>query len=137
MSGGIGEIYIYFFLGGEGQVTGGLGWPRGLVASAHFEPDWRALKTKGGTNLIFEKALEGEVEFNVAVGEEDEGGGGDGSLGHIEDANAFRHGDAGALEIYPVEEAVHLAGSDALAALGGNAEDGVENAGDVAALGGG
>ena len=131
MNGGIGGIFF------AGQVTTGSVWPRSLVASAHFEPNWRALKTEGGANLIFEKALEGEVEFDVAVGEEDEGGGSDSGLGHIEDTNAFRHGDAGALEIDAIEEAVHLAGSDAFAALGGNAEDGVENAGDGAALSGG
>jgi hypothetical protein len=68
------------------------------------------------------------VQLDVAVGEEDEGGRGDGGLGHVEDANALGHGHRRALEVDLVEEAVHLPGGDALAALGGHGHDLVQHA---------
>ncbi len=124
------------FQGSDG--TGGDLFSRGsFVAGTDFEPDGRAFKAEGGADLILEKTLERKVQFDGAVGEEDEGWRRDGSLSHVVNADAFGHGNAGALEIDFVEEAIHLAGGDALAALGGDAEDHVENAGDIAAFGGG
>ena len=57
------------------------------------------------------------MQLYVLVREEDEGGGGDGGLRHIVDADAAVHRDRGLLEVYVGEEAVHLAGGDALAPL--------------------
>src|SRR5580698_7117622 len=110
---------------------------RSFVAGTDLEPDRCAFKPKCCTNLVFEEALEGKMQLDVTVGEKDESGWGNGGLGHVEDADALRHGDAGALEIDLVEEAIHLAGGDALAALGGDAQNRVENARDVAAFSGG
>ncbi len=91
----------------------------------------RAGEAEGGAELILKEALEGEVEFDGAVGEEDEGGWGDGGLGHIEDAHAAGHGDGGALEVEFADEAVHLSGGDALAALAGDEGNLLEEAADV------
>jgi len=77
------------------------------------------------------------VEGDVAVGEEDEGGRGDGGLGHVIDADAAVDGDRGALEVDGGEEAVHLAGGDALAALAGDEFDLAEELLDAEAGGGG
>jgi len=77
------------------------------------------------------------VETDVAVGEEDEGGRGDGGLGHVIDADAAIDGDRGALEVDVGEEAVHLAGGDALAALAGDEFDLLEELLDAEAGGGG
>ena len=77
------------------------------------------------------------METDVAVGEEDEGGRGDGGLGHIVDADAAVDGDRGALEVDFGEEAVHLAGGDALAALAGDEFDLLEELLDAEAGGGG
>ena len=111
---------------------------RGLfVAGAEFEPDGGADEAEGGADLVGEEALEGEVEFDVAVGEEDEGGRGDGGLGHVVDVDAAVHGDGGALEVDVGEEAVHLAGGDALAALAGDEFDFLEERLDALAGGGG
>ena len=61
----------------------------GFVASADFEPDGCAFKAEGGADLVFKKTLEGEVELDVAVGKEDEGGRSDGSLRHVVNADAL------------------------------------------------
>lgn len=108
-----------------------------FVAGVGFEPDGGADEAEGGADLVGEEALEGEVETDVAVGEEDEGGGGDGGLGHIVDADAAVHGDGGALEVDFGEEAVHLAGGDALATLAGDQFDFLEERLDARACGGG
>ena len=102
-----------------------------------FEPDGGADEAEGGADLVGEEALEGEVELDVAVGEEDEGGRGDGGLRHIVDADAAVHGDRGALEVDAGEEAVHLAGGDALAALAGDEFNFLEERLDAGAGGGG
>ena len=73
------------------------------------------------------------MECGGAVGEEDESWGRDGGLGHVEDADALRVGDASAFEVDVLEEAVHLAGGDALTALAGDEFDGVEDFGRVIA----
>ena len=108
-----------------------------LVSWADFEPDGGADEAEGGADLVGEEALEGEVELDVLVGEEDEGGWGDGGLGHVIDADAAVHGDGGLLEVDVGEEAVHLAGGDALAALAGDEFDFLEQAVDPLAAGGG
>jgi len=76
------------------------------------------------------------VQTDVAVGEEDEGGRGDGGLGHVIDFDAAVDGDGGALEVDVGEEAVHLAGGDALAALAGDEFDFLEERLDAEAGGG-
>ena len=88
------------------------------VTGFDFEPDGGAFEAEGGADLVLEEALEGEMQLDVAVGEEDEGGRGDGGLRHVEDADALRHGYWCALEIDLVEKAIHLSGGDALAAFG-------------------
>jgi len=108
-----------------------------FVSGAEFEPDGGADEAEGGADLVGEEALEGEVELDVAVGEEDEGGRGDGGLGHVIDFDAAVHGDGGALEVDVGEEAVHLAGGDALAALAGDEFDLAEELLDAEAGGGG
>jgi len=108
-----------------------------FVAGVGFEPDGGADEAEGGADLVGEEALEGEVELDVAVGEEDEGGRGDGGLGHVIDFDAAVHGDGGALEVDVGEEAVHLAGGDALAALAGDEFDLAEELLDAEAGGGG
>ena len=45
-----------------------------FVAGVEFEPDGGTDEAEGGADLVGEEALEGEVETDVAVGEEDEGG---------------------------------------------------------------
>lgn len=108
-----------------------------FVAGAEFEPDGGTGEVEGGADLVGEEALEGEVEFDVAVCEEDEGGWGDGGLRHIVDADAAVHGDRCLLEVDGGEEAVHLAGGDALAALAGDEFDFFEEGFDAGAGGGG
>jgi len=97
------------------------------VSGADLEPDWCAFKAEGCADLVFEEAFEGEVEFDVAIGEQDEGWRSDRSLGHVEDADAFVHRHRGSLEVDFVEEAVHLAGGDTLAAQGCDALDLLED----------
>ena len=108
-----------------------------FVAGVGFEPDGGADEAEGGADLVGEEALEGEVETDVAVGEEDEGGRGDGGLGHVIDFDAAVHGDGGSLEVDFGEEAVHLAGGDALAALAGDEFDFLEERLDAGSGGGG
>src|SRR5579862_8075885 len=74
------------------------------------------------------------MQLDLAVRKQNEGGWRYRSLGHVEDADLLRHGNAGALEIDTLEEAVHLSGGDALAALCSYADYGVENAMDVCAF---
>src|SRR6185503_11589618 len=90
-----------------------------FVSGASFEPDGGADKAEGSPDLVGQEALEGEVEFDVAVGEEDEGGRSDGSLRHVVDLHATLHRNRGLLEVHAAQEAIHLAGGDALAALAG------------------
>ena len=45
-----------------------------FVAGVAFEPDEGADEAEGGADLVGEEALEGEVELDVAVGEQNEGG---------------------------------------------------------------
>ena len=101
-----------------------------FVAGAGFEPDGGADEAEVFADLVGEEALEGEVELDVLVGEEDERRGGDGGLGHVIDLDAAVHGDGRALEVDLGEEAVHLAGGDALAALTGDEFDLLEEAFD-------
>ena len=108
-----------------------------FVSGAGFEPDGGADEAEVFADLVGEEALEGEVEFDVLVGEEDEGRRSDGGLGHVVDLDAAVHGDRGALEVDLGEEAVHLAGGDALAALAGDEFDLLEEAFDSLAVDGG
>src|ERR1019366_10809389 len=108
-----------------------------FVSGAGFEPDGGADEAEVVADLVGEEALEGEEELDVLVGEQHEGGWGDGGLGHVVDADAAVHGDGGALEVDLGEEAVHLAGGDALAALAGDEFDLLEEAFDALAVDGG
>jgi hypothetical protein len=108
-----------------------------LISRSGLEPDGGADEAEVFADLVGEEALEGEVEFDVAVGEEDEGWWGDGGLGHVVDADAAVHGNGRALEVDLGEEAVHLAGGDALAALAGDQLDLLEEAFDSLLVGGG
>src|ERR1035437_7495337 len=108
-----------------------------FVSGADFEPDGGAYEAEGGADLVGEEALEGEVEFDVLIREQDEGGWGYGGLGHVIDADAAVHGDGRFLEVDLFEEAVHLAGGDALAALAGDEFDLLEEGFDSLARGGG
>ena len=108
-----------------------------FVSGAGFEPDGGADEAEVFADLVGEEALEGEVEFDVLVGEEDEGGWGYGGLGHVVDADAAIHRDGCLLEVDGGEEAVHLAGGDALAALAGDEFDFFEEGLDSLPRGGG
>src|SRR5229473_3665214 len=73
--------------------TAGGGCPHMRVAAlrisgAVFDPDWCANKAEGFADLVFQEALVGEVEFDGAVGEEDEGGRGNRRLRHVENLHA-------------------------------------------------
>src|ERR1035438_1282005 len=57
-----------------------------------LEPDRRPLESKRLTNLVFQEALEAEVQLDVAVGEENKRGRGDGGLSPVEDSNPLGHG---------------------------------------------
>ena len=58
--------------------------------------------------------------LDIAVSEQDESRRSYLGLRHVVNADAFIHGHAGSLEVYLLQELVHLAGADALAALAGN-----------------
>src|ERR1035437_4951267 len=73
----------------------------------------------------------------TSLSEEDERRWGDGGLGHVIDADAAVHGDGRFLEVDLLEEAVHLAGGDALAALAGDEFDLLEEGFDSLARRGG
>ena len=98
-----------------------------LIARAVFDPNWRTHEAEGMSDLVFQKTLVRKMEFHGPIGEEDEGGGRDGGLGHVVDFHALTDGNGGALEVDVFQEAVHLAGSDALAALGGDFLDKGQN----------
>ena len=108
-----------------------------FVSGFDFEPDGAADEAEGRADLVGEEALEGEVQLDVLVGEEDEGRGGDGGLRHIVDADAAIHRDRRLLEVDGGEEAVHLACGDALAALAGDELDFFEEAFDSLPVDGG
>ncbi len=64
---------------------------------------------EGFTDLmIFQEALIGEVQFHCAVGEEHKGRRGDRGLRHVENLHTLAHRDRGALEIYMLDEPIHL-----------------------------
>src|SRR5579872_294399 len=89
-----------------------------FVPRSGLDPDWCAKKTKGLTNLIFEKPLECEMQLYGAVCEQNERWGGDRSLSHVENLHALTHGNGGAIEIDALEESVHLGGRNPLSTLG-------------------
>src|SRR5215469_9009911 len=89
-----------------------------LMPGPHLDPDWRAYKSKGAPDLVFQKALVGEVQLYLAVRKQDERGRSDRGLRHIEDFHPLAHGHRGAIEINPLEKSVHLRGRDPLAPLG-------------------
>ena len=60
------------------------------------------------------------MQLYFAVGEDDERRRSDRGLGHVENPDLLPRGYRGALEIDVLEEAVHFAGADALAALAGD-----------------
>src|ERR1700753_413781 len=55
-----------------------------FVPRLDLEPDWCAFETEGLADLVFQEPFEGEVQLDIAVGEENEGGRGYGSLRHVE-----------------------------------------------------
>jgi hypothetical protein len=69
------------------------------IARPHLEPDRRALEAEGLADLVFQEALEAEVQLDVAVGEEHKGRRGDGGLRHVEDAHPLGHRHRRALEV--------------------------------------
>src|SRR5438128_12438812 len=87
------------------------------VARAVFDPDRRADEAESLANLIFQEALIGEVQLHGAIGEQDEGRRSRIGLSEVVDFHALADGNRGAFEVNVLEEAVHLAGRDTLAAL--------------------
>ena len=94
-----------------------------FVARFNFEPDRRTDELEAVADLVSQKALVAEVQLNIAVGEEDERRRRNRSLSHVINADALVHGHRSPLEVDLIEEAVHLARSDALAALARNKLD--------------
>ena len=95
------------------------------------------MKPKAARTWLARKRSKAKWSLTSLVGEEDEGGRGDGGLGHVIDFDAAVHRDRRALEVDVGEEAVHLAGGDALAALAGDEFDFLEQLLDAVAGGGG
>ena len=56
-----------------------------LFALPRLDPDRRADETKAVANLVFDEALISEVQFDLAVGEENEGRRGSYGLSHVID----------------------------------------------------
>jgi len=117
----------------------GTGWLCGFlfVAGFYFEPDGGSDEAEGLAHLVFQKALEAEVQLHIAVCEQDEGRRSDRRLRHVIDLYALVHRNRGALEVDVGEEAVHLACRDALAALACDLLDLAEDRIYIDALGGG
>ena len=91
-----------------------------LVARAVLDPDWRSNESEGVTYLIFKEALVGEVQLHLAIGEDHERRRCDCRLRHVIDLHLLPRWNGGTFKIHVLEKAVHLAGSDATAALYGN-----------------
>ena len=107
------------------------------ISCSVLDPDWGADEAKGFADLVFQEALVGEMEFHGAVCEKDERWRGNRGLRHVENLYARLQGDGGAFEIDLFDETVHLAGSDALAAFGGDFFEQRENSFDALAGAGG
>src|SRR5712692_770880 len=88
-----------------------------LLPRPVLDPYRRSHKSEGAADLVFQEALIREVQLHLAVGEEHERGWSDGGLCHVIDLHLLAGGDRGAVEIHALQKAVHLAGSNALAAL--------------------
>src|SRR5882724_5970248 len=91
-----------------------------LVSGAVLDPDWRAQKSERSANLVFEETLIGEVQLHFAVSEDDESRRPDRGLGHIENSDLLPRGNGGPFEVDMLQEAIHLAGPDALPPFGGD-----------------
>src|SRR5215475_6912749 len=104
-------------------------WPRSSPSSqpvsflqssiprAVLDPDRCSHKTKSFPDLVLQKALVGEVQFDCAIGEQNERRRRHVGLSHVENLHALAHGHGGALEVDVLEEAIHFSGADALAAF--------------------
>src|SRR5262249_46092372 len=101
-----------------------------------LDPYGRPQKAKAPADLVFQKPLIREVQLYVAVGKKDKRGRGHSRLGHVVDAHAARTGDRGALEIYVLQEPVHLTRSNALVPFGGDLFERGKNLVDARALSG-
>jgi len=93
---------------------------RPLIPRTIFDPDWCAQKSERGADLVFQKSLIREVEFDGAVGEEHERRRSNGRLSHVENFHPISHWDRRPIEIDLLKEPVHLRGGDTFAPFGGD-----------------
>ena len=87
------------------------------LSRSHLDPDWCADKTERPPNLVFQKSLVGKMQLHLAVGEQDECRRRNRRLGQVQDLYSLANGDRSPIEIYVLQETVHLAGGDALPPL--------------------
>src|SRR5437660_7760015 len=88
-----------------------------LVSGPHLNPDRCPDKPECFPNLVFQESLIRKMQLHLAVGEENESWRRDRGLGQVEDFYTLANRHRRAIEIDLLQETVHLAGSDALAAL--------------------
>src|SRR5205823_7568594 len=105
-----------------------------LLFPSRLNPDRRAFKSKGATNLVFQEALIREMEFACTVGKNNECWRRHSSLRHVLDTDTIAR-RRGALKIYTLQEAVHLSRRDSLATLLSDALHGGEDSIHVLAAG--
>src|SRR5262244_2897716 len=91
-----------------------------MLTRAILDPDRRADEPKRFPDLIFQKTLVSKMQFHRTVGEQNKGWRRHCRLRHVIDLYALADRNRGALEVDVLQEAVHLAGRNALAALGSN-----------------
>src|SRR4051812_47140487 len=91
-----------------------------LIPRPVLDPDGSAKKSECLANLVLQKALIREVQFYFAVGEDDESRRPYRGLGHVVNLDALPRRDRGAFEVDVLEESVHFAGANTLAALAGH-----------------
>src|SRR5947208_28909 len=59
------------------------------LPGSDLDPDWGSHEFEGAANLVFQETLVGKVQLDLAVGEEDECGWGDGGLGEVKNFYAL------------------------------------------------
>src|SRR5271165_3089726 len=96
------------------------------LARAVLDPYRSAHKAESRADLVFQKTLVRKVQLDGAIGEQNEPRRRDRGLRHVINLHPFGDGNRGALEVDAAEEAIHLTGADALAALARDQGEGGE-----------
>ena len=79
-----------------------------LLPRSILDPDRCPHKPKGRANLVFQKPLVGEVELHSAIREEHERRRRNRRLRHVENLHPLAHWYRRAVEVYLLDETVHL-----------------------------